>query len=160
MVAIYVFLLMMVAKIAHSRKKRVAADEGEVLGVVDVVPCGQAHGILQSSNSSGILYSIYYIALYIYIAVQPTLRPKLKTPDNQAVPPSLMCHLAIPDSSGIGSGESTLRWVFRSLHALSDDLLHGLFGWPETNRMIGKETAWTIIKGNDGMVCELSSNML
>ena len=30
MVAIYVFLLMMVAKIAHSRKKRVAADEGEV----------------------------------------------------------------------------------------------------------------------------------
>lgn len=30
MVAIYVFLLVMVAKIAHSRKKRVAADEGEV----------------------------------------------------------------------------------------------------------------------------------
>ena len=59
MVAIYVFLLVMVAKIAHSRKKRVAADEGEVLGVVDkvdVVPCGQAHDILQSSNSSGILY--------------------------------------------------------------------------------------------------------
>ena len=71
-----------------------------------------------------------------------------------------MCHLAIPDFSGIGSGESTLRWVFRSLHALSDDLLHGLFGWPETNRMIGKETAWTIIKGNDGMVCELSCNWI
>lgn len=32
MVAIYVFLLVMVAKIAHSRKKRVAADEGEGLG--------------------------------------------------------------------------------------------------------------------------------
>lgn len=34
MVAIYVFLLMMVAKIAHSRKKRVAADEGEVGWVI------------------------------------------------------------------------------------------------------------------------------
>ena len=53
MVAIYVFLLMMVAKIAHGRKKRVAADEGEVLGV-DVVPPGQGHNILQSSNTSGI----------------------------------------------------------------------------------------------------------
>ena len=51
--AIYVFLLMMVAKIAHSRKKRVAADEGEVLGVA-VMPRGQAHGILQSHNRSGI----------------------------------------------------------------------------------------------------------
>jgi len=64
MVAIYVFLLVMVAKIAHSRKKRVAADEGEVLGV-DVVPCGQAHGILQSSNSSGIFYG--YGSIYLLI---------------------------------------------------------------------------------------------
>lgn len=39
MVGIYVFLLMMIAKIAHGRKKRVAAEEGEA-----TVPAAQLVG--------------------------------------------------------------------------------------------------------------------